>query len=127
MDVKDVMHVLSAFKATPSSHHFALGASTDLSSLLSEDDHGTEPVTWPQRAAAQREQTQFLRTSDWLLKSAFYFSALQKYFFLPRKEIFTSHIPRVKTRKVKISRNICRNTVNNDNTNPKANKASLRS
>lgn len=127
MDVKDVMHVLSAFIVTPSSHHFALGASTDLSSLLSEDDHGTEPVTWPQRAAAQREQTQFLRTSDWLLKSAFYFSALQKYFFLPRKEIFTSHIPRVKTRKVKISRNVCRNTVNNDNTNPKANKASLRS
>lgn len=80
-----------------------------------------------QRAATQREQTNLLRVSDWLQKSAFYFSASQKYFFLPGREIFASHIACVKTCKVKISSNVCRNTAENDNKNPKANKASLRS
>lgn len=81
-----------------------------------------------QRAATQREQTNFLRASDWLQKSAFYFSALQKYFFLPGKEIFASHIACVKSCKVKSAvMSVETQQRKNDNKNPKANKASLRS
>lgn len=80
-----------------------------------------------QTAATSREQTNFLRALDWLQKCAFYFSALQKYFFLLGKETFASHIACVKTRKVKISSHVCSNTAKNNNKNLKANKASLRS
>lgn len=68
------------------------------------------PSSGLQRAATQREQSDFLRASEQLQKSAFYFSALQKHFFLSGKEIFASHIARVKTHQVKISSNVCRNT-----------------
>lgn len=51
MDVKDFVHAQAGCKSTPSSHYLALGANADLGNLLSEDDHGTEPVIQPAKSS----------------------------------------------------------------------------
>lgn len=116
MDIKDFMHAQAGCKSTPSSQYLALGANIDLSNLLSEDDHGTEPVIWPANSSNIEGTDQLPLELQTVYRSLHLTSVLYRSISssLGKKPLLvTLHV--LKHLKVKISSNACSNTAEKNN------------